>query len=78
MKGGKNWIFPKEINATRFSLDGNLEKHLCPSLYGTEWRERGYGLCPRTSAANVQFVLPAILMLFYCFSASVFDCLKGQ
>jgi hypothetical protein len=28
----------------RLSLAGNLEKPL-KSLYGTEWRERGYGLC---------------------------------
>jgi hypothetical protein len=44
MQGGKNWILPKEINATgssRASLAGNLEKPLM-SLYGTEWRERGY------------------------------------
>jgi hypothetical protein len=27
----------------RLSLAGNLEKPLM-SLYGTEWRERGYGL----------------------------------
>ncbi len=27
----------------RLSLAGNLEKPLI-SLYGTEWRERGYGL----------------------------------
>jgi hypothetical protein len=28
----------------RLSLAGYLEKPLM-SLYGTEWRERGYGLC---------------------------------
>jgi hypothetical protein len=29
----------------RLSLAGNLKKHLCPStVYGTEWRERCYGL----------------------------------
>jgi hypothetical protein len=40
MQGGKNWILPKEINANRFfeTLIGGK------SLYGTEWRERGYGL----------------------------------
>jgi hypothetical protein len=48
MQGGKNWILPKEINATgsvllRLSLAGNLEKPLT-SLYGTEWRDRSYGL----------------------------------
>ncbi len=33
MQGGKNWILPKEANAYRFfSLAGNLEKHLCPSM----------------------------------------------
>ncbi len=44
---GKNWLFPKEINANPvlpgLSLAGNLEK-LLMSLYGTEWSERGYGL----------------------------------
>ncbi len=46
MQGGKNRTLPKEINANRFfcdSLAGNLENPLM-SLYGTEWRERGYGL----------------------------------
>jgi hypothetical protein len=50
MEGGKNWILPKYINATRFLWDSHwLEiwsNHFCPSMgqYGTEWRERGYGL----------------------------------
>ncbi len=46
MQGGKNWILPKEIMQTvllELSLTGNLEK-LLMSLYGTEWRERDYGL----------------------------------
>ncbi len=48
MQGGKNWILPKEMNANRFFWDFHwLEiwsvKSLL-SLYGTEWRERGYGL----------------------------------
>jgi hypothetical protein len=47
MQGDENWIFPKEINANWFFWDshwlGNLVKPLL-SLYGTEWRERGYGL----------------------------------
>jgi hypothetical protein len=45
MQGGKKWI--SEIDKfkpvlLRLSLAGNLEKPLMP-LYGTEWRERGYG-----------------------------------
>jgi hypothetical protein len=49
MQEGKNWIMPKEINKCkplllRLSLAENLEKQLM-SLYGTEWIERGYGLC---------------------------------
>jgi hypothetical protein len=42
----ENWILPKEINANwmGLSLAGNLEKPLM-SIYGTEWRECGYGLC---------------------------------
>jgi hypothetical protein len=51
MQQGKNWIFPKETGwylvgkpvLLRLSLAGNLEKPLM-SLYGTEWRESGYGL----------------------------------
>ncbi len=47
MQGGKNWILP-EIDLCKpvllgISLAGNLVKPLL-SLYGTEWRERGYGL----------------------------------
>jgi hypothetical protein len=44
MQGGKNWILPKYIILLGLSLAGNLVKPLL-SLYGTEWRERGYGLC---------------------------------
>jgi hypothetical protein len=46
MQGVQNWILPKYVNANRFfwdSLAGNLVEPLL-SLYGTEWRERGYGL----------------------------------
>jgi hypothetical protein len=36
MQGGKNWIFPKEMNANRFSWDSHwLEiwsNHVCPSM----------------------------------------------
>ncbi len=35
------------------SLAGNLVKPLL-SLYGTEWRERGYGLCRDTHAEQIQ------------------------
>ncbi len=49
MQGGKNWILPKYVGQCKpvllgLSLAGNLVKPLL-SLYGTEWRERGYGLC---------------------------------
>ncbi len=48
MQGGKNWILPKDINAKPvllgLALAGNLVKPLM-SLYGTEWRVRGYGHC---------------------------------
>ncbi len=51
MQGGKNWILPKEANANRFFRESllaiNLEKPLL-CLYGTEWRERGYGLRARS------------------------------
>jgi hypothetical protein len=47
IQGGKNWILPKETKCKpvplRLSLAENLEIPLM-SLYGTEWRERGYGL----------------------------------
>jgi hypothetical protein len=49
IQGSKNCIWPKEIKCKpvlqRLSLAGNLEKHSLMSLYGTEWRELGYGLC---------------------------------
>ncbi len=36
MQGGKNWIFPKEMNANRFFWDSHwLEiwsNHFCPSM----------------------------------------------
>jgi hypothetical protein len=45
MQGGKNWIFPKAMNANPvllgLSLAGYLVKPLL-TLYGTEWRELGY------------------------------------
>jgi hypothetical protein len=49
MQGGKNWILPKYVDQCKpvllgLSLAGNLVKQLL-SLYGTEWSERGYGLC---------------------------------
>ncbi len=46
MQGGKNWIFPKEIDANRIFCDSHwLESGKTTyGLYGTEWRERGYGL----------------------------------
>jgi hypothetical protein len=47
MQGGENWILQKEINANRYSWDsssaGYMKKPLL-SLYGTEWRDRDYGL----------------------------------
>ncbi len=47
MRRGKNWILQKRHKCKplrlRLSLTVNLEKPLM-SLYGTEWRERGYGL----------------------------------
>jgi hypothetical protein len=44
VQGCKNWIFPKEMNLLGLLLAWNLVKPLI-SLYGTEWRKRGYGLC---------------------------------
>ncbi len=53
MQGGKNWIW--EINANRFFWDshwaGNLDKPIL-SLYGTELRERGYGLWENKALNN--------------------------
>jgi hypothetical protein len=47
MQGGKKLDFAKRDKykpiLLRLSLAENLEKPLM-SLYGTEWRERGYGL----------------------------------
>ncbi len=56
MQGGKNWIVPKEINATGSSetLIGWKFGKTTMSLYGTEWRERGYGLrAPRSIERSV-------------------------
>jgi hypothetical protein len=46
MQGGKNWIFPKAMNANQFFWDSHwleicMVKPLL-TLYGTEWKERGY------------------------------------
>jgi hypothetical protein len=46
MQGGKNRILPILLELL---LAGNLVKPLM-SLYGTEWRERGYGLCLENKA----------------------------
>ncbi len=49
MQGGKKWNFPKGISANRFFCDSHWleiwKNHYVPLQYGTEWRERGYGLC---------------------------------
>jgi hypothetical protein len=46
MQRGKNWILLKEMNANRFFWDSHWLDLVKPliSLYGTEWRDRGYGL----------------------------------
>jgi hypothetical protein len=46
MQGGKNRILPKEMNVNRFFWDSQWLEIWSPllSLYGTEWRERGYVL----------------------------------
>jgi hypothetical protein len=50
MQGGKKRDFARKdtckLVLLRFSLAGNLENPLM-SLYGSEWRERGYGLRAR-------------------------------
>ncbi len=53
MQGGKNWRDQGKPVLPRRSLAGNLDKPLM-SLYGTEWRERGYGLrlCRTASGRN--------------------------
>ncbi len=56
MKEGKNWILPIEINANRFFRDSywlEIWKKPFISLYGTEWRARGYGLCSYSSICSV-------------------------
>ncbi len=45
----------------RLSLAGNLEKQLM-SLYGTEWRERGYGL-------SICICVGKLVEAHYCCSA---------
>jgi len=45
MQGGKSWILRYQCKPVllKLLLAGNLEKPFL-SLYGTEWRKRGYGL----------------------------------
>jgi hypothetical protein len=43
MQRDKNWILPKEISANRALISWKSGKPLM-SLYGTEWRVRGYGV----------------------------------
>ncbi len=46
MQGDKNWVLPKEINApgSSWTLIGWKSGKTTVFLYGTEWRERGFGL----------------------------------
>ncbi len=55
MQGGKNWVLPKDtvLMQTGLSLAGNMVKQLM-SLYGTEWRERGYGLSISRQLAKIE------------------------
>jgi hypothetical protein len=54
IQGGKNWKRDKcTPDLLVLSLAGNLEKPLM-SLYGTEWRERGYGLLTRVSSKRTK------------------------
>ncbi len=56
--GGKNWILPKEINENRFFWDSHwlkIWKKSLVSLYETEWRERGYGLCSLVAIQSPYF-----------------------
>jgi len=50
MLNGQNWILPKEMNANRFFPDSDWleiwEKKTVISLYGIEWRERGFRRVP--------------------------------
>jgi hypothetical protein len=45
IQGGKTWILPKEVNANQFFWDSHWPGQPTYALYGTEWRERDYGLC---------------------------------
>ncbi len=61
MKGGKNWILPKDINANWFFWDSQwleIWKNPLMSLYGTEWREWGYGLWGIQIQGGKNWILP--------------------
>ncbi len=45
IQGGKNWILPKDVNASQFFWDSHWPGQPTYALYGIEWRERDYGLC---------------------------------
>jgi hypothetical protein len=58
MQGGKNWIFPKEMNANKpvllgLSLAGNPVKRPLMSLPGTEWREHAMDSVDNMSSWNI-------------------------
>jgi hypothetical protein len=68
MQGGKNWILLKDINANRFFRDFHgleIWKNPNLSLYGTDWRERGYGLGCDCMGTNRRF-LPIKILQTIC------------
>jgi len=63
MQGGKTGCRNRSIqtgSSGGISLAGNLVKPLL-SLYGTEWRERGYGL-------ESLLLTPPVLSVFYLYA----------
>ncbi len=76
MQGGKNWILPKEMNANRFFWDSHWPEmvKLLMFLYGTEWRERGYGLRnPLGDGSHRDFVSCQVTMMGFFLGYSFFN-----
>ncbi len=79
MQGSKNWIYRKWYMQTillRLYLAGNLETPLM-SLYGTEWRERGYELWMRRSG-RMKSVVIVVLMLLHKHKFFFEECVREE
>jgi hypothetical protein len=65
MQGGKNWIFPKEVNANRFFWDSHwleiLSSHFCPSMGPNGGSVAVDSRPTRNQLCHVQYSLSSLL-----------------